>query len=71
MKQKPPSAKQQAEIQQALLLHKNGQLAEATALYKKLLAALPGNPQLLAGLGLLHLQQGQYNQGLILFDKSL
>ncbi len=60
-----------AQIRRAIELHRSGRLAEATAEYQRLLAALPGDPHLLLGFGTLLLQTGELERGLALIDRLL
>ena len=71
MDRQHPSAQQQAVFQQALSLRQAGRLAEAAALCRQLLHALPHHPQILAELGVIALQQGQIAESLILLEQAL
>ncbi|MDD4915095.1 MAG: tetratricopeptide repeat protein [Methylococcales bacterium] len=71
MKPKTPTAKQIALFQQANGLHQSGQLAEALAIYKKLLQNFTADPELLERIGTITIQQGHAAQALPFFDRSL
>jgi predicted O-linked N-acetylglucosamine transferase (SPINDLY family) len=71
VKAKKPSAKQQALFQQARSLHHQGQLLAAVAHFQRLLKDFPKEPQLLAELGTIAVELGNFEQGLVLLDKSL
>ncbi len=60
-----------ADIRRPIELHRSGRLAEAAAEYERLLAAQPGDPQLLLGFGTLLLQTGDIDRGLALIDRLL
>ena len=71
MKPKAPTPKQVAQFQQANSLHQAGQLTEALAVYKKLLQEFSRDPELLERIGAITLQQGQPEQALPFFERSL
>lgn len=50
-------------LPQAYALHRNGSLNQAAALYQKILAADPQNADVLRVLGMLYLQQGNWEEG--------
>jgi len=58
-------------LQQALQLHQGGRLAEAEAIYARLLAGQPGFYPALHLFGLLRLQQGRLDQALVLTERAL
>ena len=58
-------------LQQALQLHQGGRLAEAEAIYTRLLAAQPGLYPALHLFGLLRMQQGRLDQALALMERAL
>jgi len=60
-----------ADVHRAVELHRSGRLADAAAEYRRLLAAHPGDPQLLLGYGTLLLQSGDYERGLSVVDRLL
>jgi tetratricopeptide (TPR) repeat protein len=63
--------KQYEIIQKATALQQSGQLAAATAQYKKLLTALPNHTTLLNNLGTLAIQQRLFAEGIKYLDRSL
>jgi predicted O-linked N-acetylglucosamine transferase (SPINDLY family) len=71
MKPKAPTPKQIALFQQANSLHQAGQLAEALAVFKKLLPDFGKDPELLERIGAITLQQGHPQQALPFFERSL
>lgn len=58
-------------LQTAVALHQAGQLAEAEALYRHILAGFPQHPDALHFMGLLAHQRGQYTAALALMDQAL
>ena len=58
-------------IQEALLLHQNGQLDLAEVQYKKLLEDFPQNTLILTNLGTIKLQKNNLEDGIHLIEKSL
>ena len=58
-------------IQEALLLHQNGQLDLAEVQYKKLLEDFPKNTLILTNLGTIKLQKNNLEDGIHLIEKSL
>lgn len=71
MKHKNNLANADAFFKRAQMLHEAGQLKEAAAIYKQLLSLLPQHPQLLTGLGMVALQQGNLEEGVRLLGMSL
>ena len=68
----PPSAAAlQAQLNQAVTLHQQGQLAQADALYRGVLVHQPGNFVAWQLLGVLAAQAGQLEQALQLIDHAL
>ena len=70
-KSSSPTAEQEQAIQQALVLHQYGQLAEAAARYKQLLKKLPDHTLLLNCLGGIDYQQGRFAEVLNIMHRSL
>ena len=63
-------ANPQAEIQQAMTLHRAGQLAQAEPLYRRALKRQPKNGDLLSMLGLVVAGQGRMSEGLELLRRA-
>jgi tetratricopeptide (TPR) repeat protein len=61
----------QDDLQQALALHRSGQLAAAIASYRSVLARAPANANLLYLLGTALLQSGQLREGSDCLERSL
>lgn len=59
------------QIALALQYHQDGQLQKAASLYQELLNISPNHPQLLAGLGKIALQVGNFEEGVKLLGLSL
>jgi len=57
-------------LEQAMALHRRGELAAAEAAYRDLLAAWPGHPGALMGLGLACLDRGDTSRALELLDEA-
>src|SRR5262245_55172305 len=55
----------------AILLHKNKQLVEAQALYRRVLETAPNHPHALHYAGVLAHQQGRNDEAIALIEKSL
>lgn len=60
-----------AELQQAVSLHRTQHLAEAEAIYRSILLAEPENPDANHNFGLLHLQKGLIPEGIALFKAAV
>ncbi|WP_052420966.1 tetratricopeptide repeat protein [Paraburkholderia ferrariae] len=60
-----------AELQQAVNLHRTEHYAEAEALYRSILLSEPENPDANHNFGLLHLQMGLIPEGIALFKNAL
>jgi tetratricopeptide (TPR) repeat protein len=60
-----------AAFERAFALHQSGRLAQAEALYRQLLAAVPGDPATQLLLGILLGQQGRHGEALPLLDSAL
>jgi tetratricopeptide (TPR) repeat protein len=58
-------------FQRALALHQSGQLEQAAALYRQVLAEQPGHPDALHFSGLLAHQQGRHDEAIDLFRRAL
>jgi tetratricopeptide (TPR) repeat protein len=58
-------------LQAAIAHHQAGRLAEAEALYRRILAGFPRHPDVLHFLGLLAHQRGQHDAALALMDQAL
>lgn len=61
----------QQQLQQALVLHQNGQLLQAQALYEQILIAQPKNPDALHLLGVIALQTGDHTKAVDLISKAI
>ena len=57
-----------ALLDRAFAAHKSGDLAQADSLYSKLLAAMPGHPQVSYLLGALRIQQGRSTEAMTLLE---
>lgn len=66
-----PNSPPRAPIQEAAALHRAGRLAEAAALYQKILKKNPRDPDALHLLGLVLTQQGDLRSGLDWISKAL
>ncbi|WP_322010898.1 tetratricopeptide repeat protein [Paraburkholderia sp. J12] len=60
-----------AELQQAVSLHRTEHYAEAEAIYRSILLSEPGNPDANHNFGLLHLQMGLIPEGIALFRTAV
>ncbi len=65
------TSEQRKMFQEALVLHRSGQLDLAETKYKKLLNFLPNNIDLLTNLGTIALQKGMLEEGVKIINKSL
>jgi len=65
------AAEAQTALRTALAHHQAGHLAEAEALYRRILAAFPQQPDALHFLGLLAHQRGQHEAAVALMDQAL
>lgn len=61
----------QAQLQQALAAHQQGNLAAAESTYRKILGKAPKHFDALHLLGVLHAQQGQFAQAIELIQRAL
>ncbi len=61
----------QSLYDQAVTAHRQGDLAGAEAVYLRLLALAPGNPQIHHPLGVLYAQQGRVNEALQLLEGAV
>ena len=59
------------KLRQASALHQQGQLAQAEALYREVLAAVPNQSDALHFLGVLEIQRGQPDSGLALIERAI
>ena len=66
-----PTTEQRKMFQEALVLHRSGQLDLAETKYKKLLNFLHNNIDLLTNLGTIALQKGRLEEGVKIINKSL
>ena len=66
-----PPAELQAWFQQAVALHRQGQLDQAATLYLKLLAQAPAHAESLHLLGVVHQQRGDWPQAAQLIARSI
>jgi tetratricopeptide (TPR) repeat protein len=71
MKEKKPTLKQQALIENALSLQQSGEWTKSAVEFKKLVKLFPQHPQLLSGLGITELKQNHYEQAISLFNRAL
>jgi tetratricopeptide (TPR) repeat protein len=71
MKFSQPSARQIADFEQAKALQQTGEMAAAAAIFRKLLNTFPHDPHLLAELGIITVQQSDFERGVNLLEKSL
>ena len=67
----PPDAATVFEVRRALMLHQAGQVAEAAAIYAKVLQGHPEQFECLHYLGVAHLQGGRPAQALPLLERAL
>jgi protein O-GlcNAc transferase len=58
-------------VERAFALHQAGDLAQADAIYRQLLAARPGHPQISYFLGALRIQQGRSAEAMALLEVAL
>jgi predicted O-linked N-acetylglucosamine transferase (SPINDLY family) len=65
------TSEQRKMFQEALVLHRSGQLDLAETKYKKLLNFLPNNIDLLTNLGTIALQKGKLEEGVKIISRSL
>ena len=65
------TSEQRKMFQEALVLHRSGQLDLAETKYKKLLNFLPNNIDLLTNLGTIALQKGMLEEGVKIINSSL
>ena len=65
------TSEQRKMFQEALVLHRSGQLDLAETKYKKLLNFLPNNIDLLTNLGTIALQKGRLEEGVKIINRSL
>ena len=69
MSTNPPAS--ESLLRSALAHHQHGQLAQAEALYRRILHASPGDPEALHLLGVAACQQGKHAAGLPLLDQAI
>ncbi len=67
----PPDAAVVFEVRRALMLHQAGQVAEAAAIYAKVLQSHPDQFECLHYLGVSHIQGGRAAQALPLLERAL
>ena len=60
-----------SQLQQAQAHHRAGEFAEAEALYRQILQAVPNHPDALYWLSVIACQSGQYAAALELIDKAI
>ncbi len=59
------------ELEQALALHRQGKLAEAEALYRKIIALAPNHADALYFFGMLEFQRGRHDAAVPLFERAV
>jgi protein O-GlcNAc transferase len=59
------------EVRQAMMLHQAGKVADAAAIYAKILQAHPAQPECLHYLGVAHIQGGRSDEALPLLERAL
>ena len=62
---------QQQRYERALALHRGGQLGEAAALYREVLASEPGHFGALHLLGVIEAQRGRYAEAVVLIEQAI
>ena len=60
-----------SRLRQAIALHQQGRLGDAERLYREVLQHVPGEPDALHFLGVLHGQQGRHEEALRLMDRAI
>ncbi len=66
-----PASSADLDFRKAASLQQSGRLAEAAALYGRLLAAFPDNPKVLNNLGAVQLQLGNVAESIALLERTL